>query len=174
MSVSSALHPSVEGCVESCTRCLAVLDLITPELYGAPSENIPAIGPHLRHCVDHYVCLLRGLETGIVDYDARDRDERIERDPERFREVATDVIGQLTRLNADTMQRPVRIGQMAAPDCEPSYVASTLVRELLFLSGHTIHHLAIVTLIARMRGVHIPEWMSVAYSTAAYRAAAGQ
>jgi len=171
MSVSSALHPAVEGCVESCSRCLAVLDHITPEVYGAASEHIPAIGPHLRHCVDHYVCLLRGLETGIVDYDARDRDERIERDPGRFRELADGVIARLARIEPDAVQRPIRICQMAASECEPSYVASTLERELLFLSGHTIHHLAIVSLIARMRGVTIPEHFSVAYSTAAYRAA---
>jgi hypothetical protein len=151
-----------------------VLDLISPEHYGTASEQTPAIGPHFRHCIDHYLCLLRGLDSGEVDYDARDRDERIERDPERFREVTTDVIGQLTRLNADSMQRPIRIGQLAAPESEPSYVASTLARELLFLSGHTIHHLAIVSLIARMRGIHIPERVSVAYSTAAYRATAGQ
>lgn len=171
MSVTSVLHPAVDGCVESCARCTAVIELITQEQYSDPCGDVPAIGPHLRHCIDHYRCLLRGLDAGTVDYDARERDERVERDPERFRELNDEVIAMLARIDAEEIQRPLRIRQMPSPDGEPTFVSSTLERELLFLSGHTIHHLAIVSLIARMRGVHIPERLSVAYSTAAYRAA---
>lgn len=170
MSVSSMLHPAVEGCVESCLRCNAVIELITVDQYGSPLGDVPAIGPHLRHCLDHYRCFLRGLDQGTIDYDARERDERVERDPAWFKELNDEAIAQLVRIDPAAIQRPLRIRQMPSPDGDPSFVPSTLERELLFLSGHTIHHLAIIAMIARMRGVHIPERLSVAYSTAAYRA----
>ena len=38
------------------------------------------VGSHLRHCLDSYTSFLQGLETGLIDYDCRARDERLECD----------------------------------------------------------------------------------------------
>src|SRR5207248_1017721 len=40
------------------------------------------IGGHYRHCLDHFTSLLRGLDTDEVDYDHRERDARIESQPD--------------------------------------------------------------------------------------------
>ncbi|NNC55100.1 MAG: hypothetical protein HKO07_05205, partial [Pseudomonadales bacterium] len=37
-----------------------------------------ALGVHVRHLLDHYDCLLQGLQRGCVNYDARERDARVE------------------------------------------------------------------------------------------------
>ena len=41
-----------------------------------------SIGGHVRHNLDHFLCLQSGLHSGNIDYDARDRDEFLETHPE--------------------------------------------------------------------------------------------
>jgi hypothetical protein len=59
--------------------------------------------------------------------------------------------------------------QSAAPGRPPASSPSRLERELVFLSGHTIHHIAIMVIAARAAGVEIPLHLAVAYSTQAHR-----
>lgn len=163
-----SVHPSaVEGCVEACRRCRDFLAHVTPAQY-AGGGGIPAIGSHMRHCLDHFSCLLGGLESGEVDYDARERDESIEREPDRFVAALAAVVQTLAQWDAEVLRRRIRVRQMAAPDQEPVCLETTVERELLFLSGHTIHHLATATQLARLHGVTVPEELSVAFSTAAH------
>jgi hypothetical protein len=44
-----------------------------------------------------------------------------------------------------------------------------LERELVFLSGHAIHHIAIMALSAAAAGVTLPAELAVAFSTEAHR-----
>src|SRR4051794_24117053 len=41
-----------------------------------------SIGGHYRHCLDHFTSLLRGMNSAEVDYDHRQRDPRIESEPD--------------------------------------------------------------------------------------------
>jgi hypothetical protein len=50
-------------------------------------------------------------------------------------------------------------------------VESSIERELIFLSGHTIHHLALIDYILRSKGVAIGNAAGTAFSTAAYQRA---
>jgi hypothetical protein len=61
----------------------------------------PAVGPHLRHCVDHFTLLLDGWRTGFVDYDARSRDRRLERDPRAVLAALRDIAGTLLTIRRD-------------------------------------------------------------------------
>jgi hypothetical protein len=122
--------------------------------------------------VEHFICLARGLDAGLVDYDARDRDESIERDPDRFREVLAQVCRKLRELPPAALKRRIAVRQTAALDAGPSRLESTVERELVFLSSHTIHHLAVVISLCREQGVELPEDLAIAFSTAAYRQAA--
>jgi len=57
---------------------------LEPELYAQSFASCygSTIGGHVRHNLDHFLCLQAGLHSGIVDYDARDRDEFLETNPE--------------------------------------------------------------------------------------------
>lgn len=139
----------------------------------APPGRTP-IGAHLRHAAEHFICFLRGLGDGVVDYDARDRDESIERDPVLFREALSDVRRTLTGLTLAQLRQRIEVRQTAALDCEPSTLESTVERELVFLSSHTIHHLAVVVNLCREQGVDLPEDLALAFSTAAFRQTASR
>jgi hypothetical protein len=58
--------------------------------------------------------------------------------------------------------------QEAAPGQEGGMVRTNVERELLFLSSHTIHHIAIMSLLAERVGMTVPADLGVAFSTASY------
>lgn len=164
MTQMLAAASAIDGCVIACARTLDVVDQ-----YERGGGLFSAIGPHLRHCLDHAVCFLRGLRSGVIEYDARDRDLRVENDADYYREVARGVMDQLAGISPATLPNGIKVCQISAPGAPLTTVESTIERELLFLSGHTIHHLAIVTQIAKERGIAIGSELSIAFSTAAHR-----
>lgn len=155
---------SVTGCLEACRRCEAVVAAVIEQ---DPSAY-PAVGPHLRHCVDHFRLLVDGWRSGSVDYDARPRDRRLERDPQEVRDALASIAGSLRAIRSSDLARELLVSQSAAPGRPASPSRSRLERELVFLSGHTIHHIAIMVLAAREAGVNVPARLAVAYSTEAH------
>ena len=166
MQQTQTAAPAIDGCMVACARTLDVIDQFE-RAGGAYS----ALGPHMRHCLDHIVCFLRGLRSGVIEYDARDRDLRVETDADYYRDVARHAMERLVAISPATLNSAIKVCQLSAPDGPLVTVDSSIERELLFLSGHTIHHLAIVTELAKQHGIAISQELSVAYSTAAHREA---
>ncbi len=171
----TAYQPAIEGCLEACRRCRLLVDSVAEQDESLSRRAYQAIGPHLRHCLDHFSCFLRGFDSGVVDYDARDRDERQERDPRQFGQALDAIVAQLQSIEADSTRRSVEVCQEVAPGGHSRTVDSNVERELMFLSSHTIHHIAIMTLLAERAGMVVPTDLGVAFSTASYmsRAAFG-
>ncbi|MFN0059631.1 MAG: DinB family protein [Planctomycetota bacterium] len=170
---------AIDGCQAALDRCLALTQLYTVEQYVAqcPDDGRPdggrsdgSIGAHIRHVVEHLTCFFDGLARGCIDYDARARDEHVERDPTRARALLERARAELDGLRARPLDSSVRVVQVPALDTPSIEVTSSVARELLFLSSHTIHHLALIKLLARQQGYAFPASFDVAYSTAQYRA----
>jgi uncharacterized damage-inducible protein DinB len=164
-------NPAVRGCLDACDRCERVIDAITPEMYSGALPGRYAVGSHLRHTIEHFQCFFAGITGGVVDYDARARDEDLEHRVDRFREVLDLMRDKLIQLDRESLSRPLRVRQIASLDSDPSEFDSTVARELAFLSSHTVHHLALVVHLCRELGVDLPEEISLAFSTAAHRQA---
>ena len=127
---------------------------------GSYSESV---GPHLRHVIEHYEALMSALRTEpmdihspLVDYDARAREPRFERDPYaaqmRRRGLQTclqRLRGNGTTTFAQTVTVRSLIGHTGAIEL---FVQSTISRELIFLASHTVHHFALLEALARARG----------------------
>lgn len=125
-----------------------------------------SIGGHYRHCLDHFQCLLSGSQSGRVDYDHRNRDRRLEVDPGYAESYTKEVLAELALLNPQDLDRPVRAL------CEVSYepgdspeTVSTFGRELVYAIAHGIHHFAMISVIARLQNIPLPEDFGVAPST---------
>ena len=129
------------------------------------------IGGHYRHCLDHFTSLLRGLDADEVDYDHRERDARIESQPDFGLALTQRMRAQLERLPLGALDAPVRAR------CEVSYAhgdspvtGSTFGRELVYAIAHAIHHYALISVMARLMDAKLPEHFGVAPSTVAHNA----
>jgi hypothetical protein len=156
---------AVAGCLEACRRCDAVVTAVVDQ----DATAFSSVGPHLRHCIDHFRLLLDGWPSGSVDYDDRPRDALLERDPRAVRDALDAIAVALAGIASADLQCELLVKQSAAPGRPPLSSRSRLERELVFLSGHAIHHIAIMVLAARAAGVDIPSPLAVAYSTEAHR-----
>lgn len=126
-----------------------------------------AVGAHFRHVIDHYVSFFEGLGGGTVDYDRRDRDRSIERDRELCCAKLHACIERLERLSHGGLDQPVSavLGGAGHEGGQALTGLSSASRELQFLASHTVHHYAIIAVIARLFGVEPGDEFGVAPST---------
>jgi uncharacterized damage-inducible protein DinB len=132
---------------------------------GAVSSTV---GGHVRHCLDHVEALLAGLEEGELSYDHRQRGTEVETN----REAALDVIRrqerQLLAFPLHVESRPLRLSVMVSSGLPPTEVETTVGRELAFVLSHTVHHNALIAVMARTLGVPVPDCFGYAPSTIAH------
>ena len=155
----------IQGCLDSCARLLVVTNTLTALQFCARWNAHNGIGPHMRHCYEHFSALKDGLDVATINYDVRERDQKLEQDPAAFAAVMTEIIDWLEAMDAASLEAPLTIRQIPRIGAEEISSESTLRRELLFLTSHTIHHLAIVSMLAEIQGVVLPPELGAAYST---------
>jgi hypothetical protein len=120
-----------------------------------------AVGPHLRHIMEHYTALLQALAQAdpVVHYDARGRDMRVQNEPAAALTMLREVLAHWSDLARERSSSHA-LGQTLGTCLHAGAVGehsvsvpSTLGRELLFLSSHTVHHFALLAPYCRAAGV---------------------
>lgn len=158
----------IDGNIEALQQVLALLEDVPEHLYFAvPQEVQFGMGRHIRHILDQYRNLQTGTCTGVVDYDQRDRDSKIETDINIARSEIESIITWLSLENwvDDPLKIQTEISLSATVVVE---LPSTVSRELCYLANHTVHHLASIALIARLLGLNIGARIGVAPATSTY------
>lgn len=162
-------------------QAIALLETIDDGAFTRTSPPVynSGVGPHLRHCIDHYDRFLDGHRTGRVDYDARARDRRLETDRLAARQALLDIAAALDAVAPDALDAPVDVvmdwgwaddtARSGVGDPRASGCPSTVRRELLFLVSHTVHHYALIAQILRHQGVDVPAGFGIAPSTLRHR-----
>lgn len=166
------MHAAIEenlGLLQSCDELLASVPAAEyTRAAGVCFDG--AIGEHVRHLLDHYVLFLAALEDGRrLDYEARVRDPRIERDPAFARGLLRDLAAKLAALHGTDLDAPMHV-RLEAGHAQ-LWSGSTPAREFAFLVSHTVHHCALIGVICRANGVPVPPDFGVAPSTLRHRAA---
>lgn len=169
MQDSESYPDAVTGCVVALERCASLVAAVPVAAYVARPSGQASMGAHVRHTLDHFTCFLRGLPAGVVDYDARAREVHVERDPDAARGVIASTCEGLAGLSEAMLEKALHVRQMAAPHRPQVTVASSVARELLFLSQHTIHHLALMLAVAGALGLELPSEFALAFSTASHQ-----
>lgn len=126
-----------------------------------------SIGSHMRHVLDHYSSFLAGIHSGVVNYDARERETLVETDRASGIERAKSVVEALLASNID-LQQKVRVIVSANTTENEAHSESSLGRELQFLASHTVHHYALIAIASRMQGIIPPDTFGIAPSTLKY------
>lgn len=151
-------------------QLIDLLDGVSPEQYvRSPVGQVhSAIGPHLRHCLDHVEAFLTALITGRLDFDHRERGTAVERQVTAARAEARRLMAALRALDAESLDRPLDMTIQIAEDGSAVAVKTTALRELAYLLAHTIHHNALIGVMARTMGVPLPARFGYAPSTLSF------
>lgn len=161
----------VKAAMELLTQGESLLTSVDATSYACrvPMVFNASIGGHYRHGLDHFSCLLHRNIEGMIDYDQRERDVRVEQDPVHALAATRQLLARLRDIDPSALEQPV----MAR--CEVSYesgdapvTASTVGRELVYAIAHGIHHYAMISVIARLQNIGLPEDFGVAPSTVAH------
>jgi hypothetical protein len=127
------------------------------------------VGSHLRHVLEFYECFLDGLATSRIDYDARKRDESIERRRQSAMTSIQSIVSRLEEVSSFEGDWELAV-RMENAD-KDVYLISSVGRELQALSSHTIHHFALIAITLRLHGFDVDQDFGMSPSTLRYQAA---
>lgn len=134
--------------------------------YAIPCPPVfsSSIGQHIRHCLEHYEELLRALREGqSLDYENRPRDPGVETDPVVARK-------RIEVLRTEIQTIPSGSERLVVNDHAAGLSSrSSVARELQFLVSHTVHHFALIAVIASRFGLNVPADFGVAPTTLKFR-----
>ncbi len=139
--------------------------------YTERSVNLSGatIGQHTRHIIELFQCLFNGYLSGIVNYENRKRDIRIETDRDVAVHCIDDILSDICKEDKPVILEAVFGGEAIIS------VASSYNRELIYNLEHAIHHMALIRVgIQELTSISLSEKFGVAPSTIEYRTKCAQ
>jgi hypothetical protein len=128
-----------------------------------------SIGAHYRHVLDHFFCLLEGIDSGRINYDERQRSPELESSAAAALLATEQLVDRFRGLKADTLELDCTVRYSVGYGAAESLsVSSNVAREVMFCVGHAIHHYAILKMLCASRSVALPYEFGVAPSTLKY------
>jgi uncharacterized damage-inducible protein DinB len=132
-------------------------------------EVTSSLGGHIRHNLDHVASLLNALPTGRLNYDHRERGTNIETSRRAALQAIRHCQRVLLDLDIDALQVTLQLETLFDASEPPILVDTTMMRELAFVLSHTIHHNAIIGIMAKTLGIALPSRFGYAPSTIAHQ-----
>lgn len=138
------------------------------ERYAKPLDVLmnASVGAHVRHCVEFFHCLEKAVVNNEnVNYDARERDERLQTEVSYTCYTIQHFIDTLDNWS---MNQKLTL-QVSYPY---SGISSTLLethlnRELVYLIEHLVHHMALIRVgvTDKFTDILLPKSFGIAQST---------
>ncbi|MFV8370512.1 DinB family protein [Flavobacterium sp. LB2R40] len=156
------LLPSINN---SLNELIDLLNQLSQKEYSNSCVELSdaTIGEHTRHIIEMFQCLENQYDLGIVNYDKRERNIRIQTDTAFAIENIVTV-----QQNLDKKNKSIELLQVI--DGEEIRIESNYFRELLYNLEHCIHHQALIKVaILQCETVTIDPNFGVARSTIEYR-----
>lgn len=156
------LIPSVN---KNLDELIDLLNQLSKMEYSNPCVELSnaTIGEHTRHIIEMFQCLEQQCDSGIVNYDNRERNELIQTDTAFAIQQLKEIKNNLRDCNKD-----VCLQQFV--DGEEIKIQSNYHRELLYNLEHCIHHQALIKVaILKMANIIVNPDFGVARSTIEYR-----
>jgi hypothetical protein len=144
---------------------IELLNRMTEEQYQLPSKELSgsSIGQHIRHIIEMYQCLLLQYESGIINYDDRKRDIRIETKID-YALYCLEQIRKQVNLNEKPL---VLVNHLMGSSLE---IKSHYSRELLYNLEHSIHHQALIKVaLMSFDDIEVAEYFGYAPSTIQFK-----
>ena len=163
MSALTPVHPLLSLLHEM----RSMIERIDDESYVAPApgRSSGGIGGHVRHCLNHVGALVTATRTGMCAYDRRARGTDIESRRMAALNRILDFEEELARIGNAMLDVPVDVETQIDSDGSMLVTTSTVGRELVFVTSHTIHHNAIIGHLLASRGVDMGPRFGLAPAT---------
>lgn len=142
-----------------------LLNQLSNDDFTLPCKSLSdsTIGEHTRHIIEMFQCLENQYQSGVVNYDNRKRDYRLQTDTGFALQSIHNTKSQLEKENKVLMLQQIIDG-------EELCIESNYFRELLYNLEHCIHHQALIKVaVLQMAHLDIDEDFGVARSTIEYR-----
>ena len=156
------LIPSLD---KTLNELVSLLNQLSNDDFTLPCKGLSdsTIGEHTRHIIEMFQCLENQYEVGIINYDKRNRDYRIQTDTEFALQCIADIKNQLHKENKTVVLQQIIDGEELRID-------SNYFRELLYNLEHCIHHQALIKVaVLQLEHLQIDADFGVARSTIEYR-----
>lgn len=121
------------------------------------------IGEHIRHSIELLNCLLTNYETGIVNYDIRQRELKIQTNVDYAITILENQVKNIEKPNKSLS---------LVHNCfsESELLPTNYFRELLYNLEHSIHHQALIKVaLFSFPNIKVSDSFGIAPSTLAYR-----
>lgn len=144
---------------------VSLVNQLSDDDFTSPCKGLSnaTIGEHTRHIIEMFQCLENQYESGIVNYDKRNRNFQIQSETAYALQCLHDIKNQLEKEN-----KKIVLEQIV--DGEELHIESNYFRELLYNLEHCIHHQALIKVaVLQLEHLQIDEDFGVARSTIEYR-----
>lgn len=159
----------IGGCINCIEQCDQILTIVSQENFTDGSNGSSSIGAHTRHILDRFHCFFAGLGDASIDYDARKRDPEIEQNLQAATFAVASIARRITQLRESPFGNElISVRESVLPSSPAVDISSTVERELMGLITHSIHHLAIIALLAKSFGHQMDSDFGKAPSTIVY------
>jgi hypothetical protein len=129
------------------------------------------IGHHVRHIIEMFQCLENGYRTGVVNYENRKRDRRIETDKDFAIRLMDEISGGLSKPDKELQLEGVYNDESV----EILHFPTNYYREIVYNLEHTIHHMALIRIgINDISPIELPENYGVASATVKHKKSCAQ
>jgi len=129
------------------------------------------IGQHVRHIIELFLCLDKGYDFGLVNYEKRKRDLRIETDKNFAIELLHTTYHSINRHDKQLMLET----SYDEHSDEVMVIHTNYYREIAYNLEHTVHHMALIRVgINEVSTIKVPETFGIASSTVKYRKTCAQ
>ncbi|MEN9907337.1 MAG: hypothetical protein RLZZ540_478 [Bacteroidota bacterium] len=156
------LIPSINN---SLNELIYLLKQLSKKEYSNPCAELSnaSIGEHTRHIVEMFECLEKQYDLGVVNYDNRARNNRIQTD-------AVFAIQQIQAIQNSLRNENKDLELQQFVDGEEIRIESNYYRELLYNLEHCIHHQALIKVaVLQFENINIDANFGVARSTIEFR-----
>lgn len=151
----------------------ATLVLLSDHQYTQQCKTLShsTIGQHTRHIIEMFQCLISGFEEGVVNYEKRERNTKIE----TSREVANSLLQMICNMLKHENKPMILQASYCDNSNEVVYLDTNFYREIAYNLEHAIHHMALIKVgILEVSGISLPKEFGVAPSTLKYRKTCAQ
>lgn len=160
-----------KACGNILTQLTDLVNQLSEQDFIKPVDSLgrSTIGQHLRHTLEFFICLEKGFEGGLINYDKRAHDKLIESD----KYIALATINKINEfVSSQSSDKALKLEAGYDLDKEEFVTIETnFLRELVYNIEHAVHHMAIMKIGIReiAPAISLPHDFGIAASTIRYR-----